>query len=133
MAWNFKPFRNDDIANVIPQVTSELNDLETSNPEGPLPALAAKVALANRLDGDALGVVFYDNQLTSIPDEPEGRIQFSALTKRVSSSDPTPLYEEIANTLDSLHSYEAFWARVGFTDRKSGDTTLTLYWPSMQS
>lgn len=132
MPWTFAAFKDNDSSKVIDDVQEELDRIAFDNNTGNADAVSAKVALSNRQDGDAFAVVFFNGDIT--PQKPPiHSIRFLEKTFRVSGSNPEELYQEVRDQLNDLDDTEAFWAQVGLSDRKGGDTSITIYWPVAQS
>lgn len=127
MAWTFEALSDSSVDTVIRNVQTELNSI--SNEHGATVASAAKVAISDQKEGDARGVIFFDPSVETA-EPPEGMPSFGRQTSKTETN-YTRIYNEIADKLNSLESQEAFWAQVGFTNRRRGDATITVYWPQL--
>ncbi len=132
MAWTFSAYKNSDPSKTIDDVQEELDGLAFNDKDSNLNAVSAKVALSNRKSGKSFGVVFFNNEV-ELQTPPTGGVKFLEKTFSVKKDDPEPLYQQVRDQLNAISDREAFWAQVGLTDRQSGDTVITVYWPIEQS
>ena len=131
MSWDFKFYKDNDLNDVIAAIERELNNLAFQDRNGNEAAVTAKVAISNRQDGDATGVIFFDEAIQIMP-PPAGQIQFSNQVESTSGSDPKGIFEAVKTKLNELDSTEAYWARLALTDRRGGNTNAILFWPERQ-
>lgn len=126
MSWAYKSFDDDNVDTVISSIESELADLATADSD--TASVTAKVAISDQESGDARGLVFYNLTLGGIPSVPSGQLSWSK-KEETTKNDYTDMYNNIQDKLNSLSDQSAYWAKIGFTNRKDGSATLTLYWP----
>lgn len=132
MTWTFSAFKNSDPDKVIDDVQEELDRIAFDNKNSNVDAISAKVALSNRRKGNSFGVVFFNPNVV-LQKPPVSGIRFLEKHFSIKEDDPEVLYRQVRDQLNNIGDQEAFWAQVGLTDRISGDTVITIYWPIAQS
>jgi len=124
MTWSYWNYADDDVADVISNVQNQLNDITSKNPDAVI-----MVAISDQHDGDARGVVFSNPSITS--QSPVSSATWQHETKS-DDTDYNSLYSGIADLLNggTLSLQSQYWAQLAYTNHKSGDATLTLFYPT---
>ncbi|CAM2064133.1 hypothetical protein SCOR_02120 [Sulfidibacter corallicola] len=120
LTWAYKDFSHDHISEVIKEVTNFLLKLS------PAQASKAKVAICDKKDGNARGIVYYVSNgdisnisafLTNWTDADE-----------YSDKDYIQLYRFGLDTINGLDNDQALSCHVGFTNRKDGKAHLCVWY-----
>ncbi len=124
MTWSYWNYADDDVDTVITNVQNHLDDITSNSPNA-----AIMVAISDQHDGDARGLVFSNPSLSSQSHVKSAKWQHQTES---SSTDYDSLYSGIADLLNggTLTLQSQYWAQLAYTNHKSGDATLTLFYPT---
>jgi len=109
------------IDDLYAQLQDELNKLEGSSAVN-----SAKATASDEKDSLARGVIFYSRDYATIPERPAGTIWTYDKWHRRDKYDE--LYREVTKKLNDLTPSQAYYSLVCFTNIKSDDETMALYW-----
>ena len=124
MSWAYKAFDDSDVDKINADVIAELNTISNS---GCHAAASAKIATSDQREGDARGIVFSNPAIQS--QQLSNPCRWASKTEST-RSDYTDMYNAILDAVNALSDQEAFFAKVTFSNRKDGDATMTLTWPT---
>ncbi len=119
MNWNYHPYANNSMQNVI-------DDMERAYNFDADEVASAKVAISNLESGDARGVIFYNHAIQWPAQPRSSTYRAHSITTNGNYDD---LYRQACQFLDTLDNERAFFARASMSNLRHGACWMVIWYP----